>query len=142
MQQTTPACDNRVMQQTTPACDNASAGFTCVYALLVMMRLLLEFESAPMWRWFRRRRCTPCLRIGRLGVNDNSTKNAKEPPVYYSRVVAVLGRALHRLSGLRRDSHSKNLHAVVVRDGDPVGLRAGPPELVNLSLSSVGEDGV
>lgn len=38
--------------------------------------------------------------------------------------------------------HAQDLQAVVVADGDPVGLRGGPLHVVDLPFRSVGQDGV
>lgn len=37
---------------------------------------------------------------------------------------------------------TQDLQAVVVADGDPVGLRGGPLHVVDLPFSSVGQDGI
>lgn len=39
-------------------------------------------------------------------------------------------------------SHTQDLQAVVVADGDPVGLRGRPLHVVDLALGRVGQDGV
>lgn len=39
-------------------------------------------------------------------------------------------------------SDAQDLQAVVVADGDPVRLRGGPLHIVDLPLSSVGQDGI
>lgn len=38
--------------------------------------------------------------------------------------------------------YTKDLQAVVVANGDPVGLRGGPLHVVDLALGRVGQDGV
>ncbi len=43
---------------------------------------------------------------------------------------------------IRRSSHSQDLEAAVVTDGDPVGLCRGPLDLVDLASSRVGQDRV
>lgn len=42
----------------------------------------------------------------------------------------------------RAASHAQDLQAVVVADGDPVGLRGCPLYVVDLALGRVGQDGV